>query len=97
MEWKKKISFSERSKLQLHILLQKREKWQNELPSLQIGDVVIVRNANAPPTYWPLARVIALKPSRDGLVRDVTVKTAKSTFDRPITQLCKIPVDSDNL
>ena len=78
------------------VTLQKRDKWLRENPQIQVGDVVLLRNANSPPSYWPLARVIAVKPSRDGFVRAVTVKTAKTTLDRPITQLCKLPIGDDS-
>lgn len=53
-----------------------------------------MRNSSLPPTKWNLGRVIASHPGRDELVRVVTIKTATSTFKRPITQLCKLPVET---
>ncbi|XP_029168391.1 uncharacterized protein LOC114938571 [Nylanderia fulva] len=44
---------------------------------------------------WELARIIECKPDKDGLVRVAQVKTASSTFVRPIVKLCKLPVSPD--
>ena len=43
---------------------------------------------------WPLARVIALHPSRDGLVRGVDIKCRGKVYSRPVTQLCRLEADS---
>jgi len=38
-----------------------------------IGRLCLIRNKLTPPTKWPLARIIAVHPGKDGLVRVVTM------------------------
>lgn len=44
------------------------------LRNLQVGDVVIVREDNTPPTQWPLARIIKMHAGKDGYVTVVKLK-----------------------
>lgn len=73
---------------------QQRKKWRTNQTNLKINDHVLLRQPNLSPTKWALGRVVKSHPGEDNLVRVVTVKTGSSTFKRPITQLCKIPVES---
>ena len=59
----------------------------------KVGQLVLLRNALAPPCQWELGRIIACHPGDDGLTRVVTVKTARSQYKRPIAKLCFLPVD----
>jgi len=68
--------------------LQLRPKWLQQQRNLASGDVVIVIDAVTARKEWPLARVVDVKTSQDGLVRSATVQTATSRLDRPITKLC---------
>lgn len=54
---------------------------------VSIGDIVILRDETLFPTIWPLARVIAVHPRRDGFVCVFTVKTQRGTYKRPITKI----------
>ena len=45
--------------------------------------------------HWPLARVIEVFPGKGGKVRVARVRTANSTFKRPITKLALI-MSEDN-
>ncbi|KMQ88200.1 hypothetical protein RF55_12346 [Lasius niger] len=74
--------------------LQQRTKWRTKQENLQVGDLVLLRHSNLPPTKWNMGRVIECHLGVDQLVRVVTVRTAKSIFKRPVTQLCKLPVES---
>ncbi|XP_071581646.1 uncharacterized protein [Temnothorax nylanderi] len=76
--------------------LQQRKKWQTRQINLKIGDLVLLRNPSLPPTKWNIGRVLQCHTGDDDLVRVVTIKTARSTLKRPVTQLCKLPVESDN-
>jgi len=67
-------------------------KWKTGLPNLKVGDLVILRTDNVPPAIWPLARITAVHPGVDGLVRNVTVRTAKSTYERPVQRCCLLPM-----
>lgn len=74
--------------------MQQQTRWKKEQSNLRKGDLMLLRNNNLPPAKWDLGRVIDCHPGADSLVRVVTIKTAKSTFRRPVTQLCKLPVES---
>jgi hypothetical protein len=77
--------------------LQVRNKWVSEAKSLCIGDLVIIKEDNTPPTKWNLARVINTHPGKDGVVRVVTVRTANGTkLDRPVVKLCRLPVEKQD-
>ncbi|XP_029178118.1 uncharacterized protein LOC114945928 [Nylanderia fulva] len=73
--------------------IQQRHKWRKHMPDLATGDLVIIKNPLLPPSKWDLARVTQTHPGSDGHVRVVTVRTAQSTLKRPITQVCRLPVD----
>lgn len=70
-----------------------RHKWREQQEDLKIGDIVIMLDNDLPPCDWGLAIIIDTKPGRDNLVREVTDRTEKSTLERPITKLCKLPID----
>lgn len=74
--------------------LQLRRKWFTKRPNLKLGTLVLIKNNNLPPSKWELGRVVKCSPGSDGMVRVVTVKTAKSQFVRPITQLYILPIDT---
>lgn len=72
---------------------QQRPKWNKAQVNLKIGDLVVMRDENTPPTLWKMARVIEVFPGADGRVRNVRVKTTKNTYERPVQKLCLLPVD----
>jgi hypothetical protein len=72
------------------LLLQERQKWTAVKKNLNVGDLVLVVDPNAPRGLWPLGRVLETKPDGKGLVRSVKLKTQTSVLDRPITKLCRI-------
>lgn len=70
--------------------LQQRTKWTTPKPNLKIGDLVLIREENVPPTLWQTGRITNVFPGADGLVRNVRLKTAssKNDLDRPVQKLC---------
>ena len=67
-------------------------KWHTESRNLQKGDIVLVQDSNLVRGQWKLALVERAEPSRDKLVRKVTVsyRTAAGTrqeIDRPVQKL----------
>lgn len=47
--------------------LSQRTKWKsNKGPTIQIGDLVILREEKTPPLYWPIGRIIKAYPGHDG-------------------------------
>ena len=57
-----------------------------------MGDIVIVADDLNPRGQWPLARVIEVLPSSDGIVRVVRVKMSITmrTLTRPVTRLFRL-------
>ncbi len=77
--------------------LQHRPKWMKKEKNLQVGDLVLVKEDNLPPTRWALGRITETHPGKDGLVRTVTLRGPKQTvFKRPITKLCPFPTQENS-
>ncbi|XP_029175258.1 uncharacterized protein LOC114943741 [Nylanderia fulva] len=75
--------------------LQQRQKWTEKTSCFCVGKLVLLKNPLLPPSKWELGRVTQIHPGSDGLVRVVTVRTARSVLKRPITLLCRLPINSD--
>ena len=58
--------------------LQSRRKWNNVEHSIQPGDLVLLHDKATKRDEWPLAKVVDVKESSDGLVRSATVEVAKA-------------------
>ncbi len=71
--------------------LQQRPKWTATRRDLQVGDLVMLRDKQTSRNCWPMARISATFPGKDGHVRKVEVKTTDQgtvkTFLRPIAEL----------
>ncbi|XP_033224543.1 uncharacterized protein LOC117177747 [Belonocnema kinseyi] len=74
--------------------LQTRSKWTTTSSSIQIGDLLLIRHENLPPTQWPMGRGLQLHPSKDGLLLVVTLRTKTSILDRSIVTLRPLPRSS---
>ena len=48
---------------------------------MQIGDVVLLTDENAPRSHWPLARVTEATPSKDGFVRKIKLQISTRKLD----------------
>jgi len=72
---------------------QSRVKWNEVNNSIKVGQMVILRQDNLPPLCWKLARVEKVYPSKDNIIRVVSVRTSNGVYDRPITKLCMLPLD----
>ncbi|XP_029171730.1 uncharacterized protein LOC114941055 [Nylanderia fulva] len=75
------------------LTLQQRPKWRIVQKLARIGQLVLLRNPQAPPSQWELGRIVACHPGADGLTRVVTVRTSRAEYKRPITKICYLPVD----
>lgn len=79
--------------------LQKRQKWTVSRRNLQVGDLVLLKDKQAPRNSWPMARVIATFPGKDSHVRKIEVRVSEQgsvkTFMRPVTEvILLLPMDS---
>ena len=75
--------------------LQQRNKWMKIQPNFQVGDLVILTDELTPPATWPLGVITQTHPGNDSLVRTATVKTASSTFTRPIVKIIRLPREEE--
>lgn len=75
--------------------LQPRAKWPEKHPNVRVGQIVVVSDDRCPPSRWPLGKISAVYPARDGLVRVVDVKINGKTFKRPIHRLGVIPIQEN--
>ncbi|XP_055909270.1 uncharacterized protein LOC129944103 [Eupeodes corollae] len=78
------------------VRLQQRPKWLKPNSELKVGHLVLLPDEQTPPTLWRLGRITEMHPGADGKVRVVTVKTATSSFKRPIAKLCILPMLNDS-
>ena len=77
--------------------LQPRPKWYRSCANLKVNDIVLVKEMqqNYRPDY-PMARIIAVHPGKDGLIRNVKIKLADGrTFTRDIRKL--VPLETHPL
>lgn len=74
--------------------MQKRYRWQRELPSLHVGQVVLLKD-ECRPGEWPLALVEAVYPDSKGVVRVVDLRVAGNphVFRRAISKIVLLPID----
>lgn len=74
--------------------LQFRPKWRDDLPNLKLGTLVILRDKNTSPLYWPMARVVKIFPGNDQKVRAFEVKTASGkTYTRSLSGVSVLPLE----
>jgi hypothetical protein len=74
--------------LETYILeLRNLHKWTKSHENIKVGAVVIEIDPNLPRGQWKLAIIEEVKASRDGRVRQVTIRNAKGTYVRPIVNL----------
>ncbi len=85
--------------------LYQRTKSMKVKDNLKINDTVLVKDENSPPSHWPLAKITAIHPGNDQLVRVVTVRmrigkdlrSSKATsikmgeFKRAVTKMICLP------
>ncbi|XP_043461792.1 uncharacterized protein LOC122506254 [Leptopilina heterotoma] len=72
--------------------LQQRSKWLFETNAVKIGDVVLIKEDNLPPTRWSLGKILQLHPGKDGLSRVATIKTQNSILKRSFSKLAVLPI-----
>jgi len=77
--------------------LQKRQRWTKSSANLQPNQIVLLKDDSTNPLQWPTAIITDVHPGRDGRIRVVTVKTPTGTYKRPISKICPIPHESEEL
>ena len=74
--------------------LQCRTKWKSKVGSLKVGDLVLVKDDNAPPLQWQLGRVSELHPGADSITRAASIRTTKGVVRRAVIKLCPLPIET---
>ncbi|KOB75192.1 hypothetical protein OBRU01_04287 [Operophtera brumata] len=72
--------------------LQSRQKWNTPSEPIEKGQIVIVKDDNAPVLSWPLAIIEELYPGRDQISRVAKIRTKTGSYVRPIVKLFKLPL-----
>lgn len=75
--------------------LTERKKWRKEKENVQIGQIVLLKAENFPPAQWGLARIIEVYKDKEGIVRNVKVKTRSGELMRPVQKLCILPKEDN--
>ena len=80
-----------------------RPKWNQLKRNLQVHDVVLIKDENAPRNEWPLGVISEVLPDKNSLVRSVQVRRAKAELRRPVHKLVlllateeRMNADNDN-
>lgn len=71
--------------------LHKRFKWKFPNKNVDVGDIVVIRQENLPPTEWRLGRIVKVYLGSDGRVRVADLRTQKGLITRPISKLVILP------
>lgn len=69
-----------------------RYKWRSQVPEPDIGQIVLVKEDDLPPSRWMLARILKKHPGTDNITRVVTLRTQSSVIKRPTSKLCILPI-----
>ena len=69
--------------------LMQRAKWQSKERQFKIGDIVLMVDSNVARGKWNLARVIEVYPGRNGVVRNVKLKTKCGEYKRSVKGVVK--------
>lgn len=89
-----KQNFWKRWSVEYLTQLQQRYKWKRIQNTMQEGVMVLLRDQNTPPMLWRLGRVTRMYPGKDGLIRVVDVKTNTGIYQRPVTKLSILPIET---
>ena len=70
--------------------LMRRAKWKQKERQFKIGDIVLMVDENVSRGKWNLARVIEVFPGKDGVIRNVKLKTKSGEYKRSVHKCCPI-------
>lgn len=73
-----------------------RRKWLKDRSNIQVGDVVLVVDSQAPRGEWIYGRIIEVYTGKDGVVRSTKVRTSKGDYVRPTCKLCLLETVEEN-
>ena len=62
-------------------------KWIGQKRNLQVNGVVLLKEEGVVRGHWPMGRVTEVHPSKDGLVRSLSLQTNGTIIKRPIAKV----------
>ncbi|XP_065178471.1 uncharacterized protein LOC135809125 [Sycon ciliatum] len=68
-------------------------KWHRDSASVTVGKILMMLDESLPRTQWPLGRVVATYPGKDGKVRVVDVKVKGKVYKRSVHRLVPLDVE----
>lgn len=74
-------------------LLQQRVRWTDRTTPPKEGDLVLLKEANAPSLQWRRGRILKLIKGQDGTPRVAEVLVGGSILQRALATLSRLPVD----
>jgi hypothetical protein len=86
-------SFWKRWKAEYLPTLMERSRWSEQVPNLQNGQLVLVRDDSLVKGKWDLARVVKVLPGDDGVVRVAEIRTKSGNYTRPVAKLLRLEDD----
>jgi hypothetical protein len=72
----------------------RRSKWYRNVKPVQVGDVGVLVDENAPRNTWKKVLITEVHPGKDGVVRAVTVKTSAGELKRPVHKIAILDISS---
>ncbi|XP_059096809.1 uncharacterized protein LOC131891299 [Tigriopus californicus] len=75
------------------VALQTSNAWKKKDKDPKLGEVVLIADKTVPRSTWPLAKIIELVISRDGLIRSCMLKTSTGIVKRSINVLHRLEDD----
>ncbi|XP_043468337.1 uncharacterized protein LOC122502381 [Leptopilina heterotoma] len=67
-----------------------------EVENVKVGQMIVIRDDNAPPLRWRLGRIKDLHPGNDGRVRVVSARTSSGIVKRALPKICILPIEDEN-
>lgn len=97
LRYMQKLKQDLRKRFRIEYLGQLKEtnKVSKDHKPIAVGEVVLVGQDNQKRISWPLARVMEIYPSKDGLVRVVKIKTKSGFLIRPVQRLYRLEIASE--
>lgn len=75
--------------------LQERPKWKRLQTEFQVGEIILLKDENLPPSKWALGRIVEKHLGEDGVCRVYSVRCRCKVIKRSVSKLCKLPINND--
>lgn len=77
--------------------LTRRSKWYNIQKPIQVGDIVLIADPKEFRNNWPMGRVTAIYPGKDGIIRVVKIRTSSGEICRSVANVAILDVEPNNV